>query len=86
MGNTAIKGVVHSAGLEDDDIDRCIDGEVFTPWVTTATQRALQGPLPNTEVESVDGTPTILVNGNLYSGSLNDATAFRAFLQEQAAD
>lgn len=86
LGNTAIKGVVHSAGLEDDDIDRCIDGEVFTPWVTTATQRALQGPLPNTEVESVDGTPTILVNGNLYSGSLNDAAAFRAFLQEQAAD
>jgi protein-disulfide isomerase len=45
----------------------------------------LNGPLPNTTVSAVTGTPTVLVNGQQYQGSLTDAGAFAAFVQQVVA-
>ena len=54
--------------------------------MSASTARALKGPLPNTEVEKVQGTPTVLVNGQQYSGSLTDADAFSAFVLQVASE
>lgn len=68
----------NSGGLSDEQlielaraagangIARCIENERFVPWVKAATQRAVNGPLPGTDVDNVKSTPTILVNGQEF--------------------
>lgn len=71
------KGVV-SGG--EKKINACIDDGTYKSWVKDATDKARSGPLPGTDVAKVEGTPTILVNGKQYTGSLTDAEQFAAFV------
>lgn len=71
------KGVV-SGG--EKKINTCIDEGTYKSWVKDATDKARSGPLPGTDVAKVEGTPTILVNGKQYTGSLTDAEQFAAFV------
>lgn len=81
LDDDTIKGLVSQAGAQNlDQINSCIDDGEFKSWVADSTSRALQGPLPGTTEEKVTGTPTVLVNGQKYSGSLTDANAFSAFV------
>ena len=85
LSNSQMISLVHGAGLKNGDVDKCINGETFKSWVTSATTRATNGPLPNTTVASVTGTPTVLVNGQQYGGSLTDGGAFTDFVQQVLA-
>ena len=85
LSNSQMISLVHSAGLKNGDVDKCVNGETFKSWVTSATTRATSGPLPNTSVANVSGTPTVLVNGQPYQGSLTDGSAFTAFVQQVLA-
>jgi protein-disulfide isomerase len=85
LSNSQMIRLVHGAGLKNGDVDKCIDGLTFKAWVGAATSRALAGPLPNSKVAAVDHTPTILVNGQPYQGSLTDGSAFSAFVQQAQA-
>jgi protein-disulfide isomerase len=85
LTDTQMLSLVHTAGLRNGDVDSCVRGQTFKPWVTSATTRATSGPLPNTSVTSVSGTPTVLVNGQQYSGSLTSDTAFTTFVEQAAA-
>lgn len=60
--------LTRSVGVTSTLVDGCIVDQEFRSWVQAATERALTGPLSvaNTEVESITGTPTILVNGKLF--------------------
>jgi nucleoid-associated protein YgaU len=60
--------------------------QTFASWVGGATDRALTGPLPNSDVRAVTGTPTVLVNGVSYTGAFDDAAAFEEFVLTEAAD
>ncbi|OII41252.1 thioredoxin domain-containing protein [Plantibacter sp. MMLR14_011] len=71
------KGVI-SGG--EKKINACIDDGTYKSWVKDSTDRARSGPLPGTDVKKVEGTPTILVNGKQYTGSLTDAEQFAAFV------
>lgn len=83
LSDDEIKDRVKSAGVSRlSQINSCIDNDEFRQWVTGATDRAVTGPLPNTEVERVKGTPTVLVNGKQYAGSLDDPKEFAAFVQQ----
>ena len=73
-----------SAGVTDEKVATCITENTFAAWVGTATKRALDGPLPNADIEQVKGTPTVLVNGVSYPGALDDPAAFEAFVTAQA--
>lgn len=72
------------AGVTQNDIPNCVEKEKFAKWVASATKRALVGPLPNTDVVQVSGTPTVLVNGVLYQGPIDDSDAFEAFVSSVA--
>jgi protein-disulfide isomerase len=85
LSNSQMISLVHGAGLKNGDVDKCINGQTFKPWVSAATNRALAGPLPNSSVSAVTGTPTVLVNGQQYGGSLTDGTAFTDFVQQALA-
>ena len=52
--------------------------------MTTATARALNGPIANSNVEKVTGTPTVIVNGLKYEGPVNDLASFQAFVVQAA--
>ncbi|MGK9146357.1 DsbA family protein [Plantibacter flavus] len=71
------KGVI-SGG--EKKVNTCIDDGTYKSWVKDATDKARSGPLPGTDVAKVEGTPTILVNGKQYTGSLTDAEQFAAFV------
>jgi len=89
----------NTVGLSDDElvaltveanvekapsIGQCIRDQKFKTWVADARERHGTGPVPNSNVASVTGTPTIIVNGVQYTGSLNDAAAFSAFVLQAA--
>jgi protein-disulfide isomerase len=88
-----------SAGLSDDElaayaadagvsdatvIADCIKKGTYEGWVDAQTKRALTGPLPNTDVPNVTGTPTVIVNGVQYNGSVSDGAAFLGFITQIA--
>ncbi|WP_233205856.1 thioredoxin domain-containing protein [Cryobacterium sp. Y82] len=81
--NDEIKAVVRESGVSTAlaNINSCIEDGTYESWVTAATNRALDGPIPNSSMESIIGTPTILVNGKPYTGSLEDPKEFASFVQ-----
>lgn len=85
LTNEQLKGLAKEAGVGSlSQVERCIDDTTFKNWVQDATTRALTEPLPNSELERVKGTPTVLVNGLPYSGSITDPNEFRSFVQQAA--
>jgi protein-disulfide isomerase len=78
--------VLHSAGVQSEAVTDCVTEQTFASWVGAATDRALTGPLPNSDVRAVTGTPTVLVNGVSYAGTFDDAAAFEEFVLTEAAD
>jgi protein-disulfide isomerase len=88
LSNSQMISLVHGAGLKNGDVDKCINGLTFKSWVASATTRATSGPLPNTSVPSVSGTPTVLVNGQsmpITNDALTNPATFTAFVQQVLA-
>ncbi|HET8957009.1 MAG TPA: thioredoxin domain-containing protein [Microcella sp.] len=76
-------------GASSSGVAECITSGEFDSWVTAATNRALTGPLPlnGTDVPSVQGTPTVLVNGDLYQpADIADPTEFQQFVLQAAGE
>jgi protein-disulfide isomerase len=81
LTDAQIKKLVTAAGATNTSaINKCIDDGTYTTWVTNATDRAIAGPIPNSNVAKLNGTPLVLVNGKQYTGSLTSATDFKAFV------
>jgi len=79
LTNQQLVDLVGSAGVDSDKVASCINDETFKGWVTAATTRALANP----DLKNADGnfgTPTVLINGQRYEGSLTDASEFQAFV------
>lgn len=71
---------------EADSIASCITGQEFKAWVANSSARALNGPIPNSNIDKVTGTPTVLVNGLKYEGAVNDLASFQAFVIQAAGE
>jgi hypothetical protein len=55
--------------------------------VQSATTRALNGPIPNSDLKSVSGTPTIIVNGSQFKYTTGfEPNEFAQFVQQIAGD
>ena len=86
LTDSQLKDYVKQAGAsETATIDRCIDDKQFKNWVQAATERALNNPIPNSDLDKLTGTPTVLVNGQKYAGSLTDPNEFKAFVVQATA-
>lgn len=71
LTNAEIIDLVHGAGLDDPDVDACIDDELFGPWVTSATERTTtNGDLIAPGAQGFS-TPTIVVNGEVWDRSID---------------
>lgn len=67
-------------------IDSCIDDGRFKSWATSASDRALSGPIPNSDVKKMTNALLVLVNGKPYTGSLTSADDFKAFVLQAQGD
>ncbi len=77
--------IANGARVENaTQVSACIKDQTFKAWATAATARALNGPVPNSNVDKIQGTPTVIVNGLKYEGSVTDLPAFQAFVIQAA--
>ena len=79
LTNAELLTVLKAESADSGDIVSCVNNEDFKDWVTQATDRT-GGPLPNSDLPELPGTPTILVNGQRYLGSLTDQSEFLNFV------
>lgn len=87
LSDDEIIALVGDSGITDDGkIADCIRGQDFKSFITTATDRALTGPIPNSNVDKVEGTPTVIVNGQKYEGPVDDLASFQAFVVTAAGE
>jgi protein-disulfide isomerase len=81
LTNAQIVRLVRNAGVSNNDIEKCISGESYRSWVSAATARFLADPA-NVNPAGQIGTPTVFVNGQMFSGSVSDPGAFDNFLAQ----
>ena len=87
LSDDELIALLDTAGVENvGAVTECIQDESFKSWVSNSTARALSGPIPNSDIAQVTGTPTVLVNGVKYEGAVNDLAAFQAFVIQAAGD
>ncbi len=76
-----------AVGVEDGaKVRSCIEDQDFVSWAKDATARALEGPLPGTDDLKLNGSPMILVDGEVYVGSMKDASEFSQFVLTTASE
>jgi len=81
FSNKDLAAMAIASGSNDPKrLRACIEGEDFASWVQDATERALAGPLPDSEKVTLTGAPLVLVNGQQYVGNLDDPKEFAQFV------
>lgn len=85
LTNEELIDLTKEAGVQNAAaIKKCIETEKFKTWVAEARDRHRTEGVPNSNVDSVAGTPTVIVNGLKYTGALNDSAAFNQFVLQAA--
>ena len=81
--NDELIGLAKDAGASSSKVASCISEQTFQPFMQAQTESALAGPLPYISADKLPkltGTPTVLVNGNQYTGALDNPKEFAAFV------
>ncbi len=85
--NKLLADMAIASGAENPKAMRsCIEGGNYISWVQAATARALSETLPGTDSQKLTGTPTVLVDGKPYVGSMTDANEFAQFVLMLSSD
>jgi protein-disulfide isomerase len=87
LSDDQLVDLTSQAKVDDaDTIEKCIRDQEFKAWVGNSTARALNGPIPNSNVDKITGTPTVIVNGLKYDGPIDDLASFQAFIIQAAGE
>jgi protein-disulfide isomerase len=88
LDDTTLGDRAAKAGVTDlARVRACIQDHRFRNWVQSATTRALSGPIPNSDLKAIAGTPTIIVNGSQFKYTTAfDPNEFAQFVQQVAGD
>lgn len=86
LTNDELASLARQAGATDPAVAPCITRQDFAGWVADATNRAMNDPVPNSSLDGITSTPTIIVDGEQYNAdgaaSLADVDAFAAFVRK----
>jgi len=88
LDDAQLFSIIEAAGATGP-IEQCIADRTFRSWVQAATDRAVNGPLAirDAEIESIQGTPTILVNGQVFEYRYPfEQSEFSQFVLQAAGD
>ncbi|MFF1878503.1 DsbA family protein [Leifsonia sp. NPDC058230] len=80
LSNSKILGIFKDAGVSSQQITDCVNDQRFAPFITNQTKAVVSDPDLVNPSSGGFGTPTVLVNGQRYSGSVSDASAFATFV------
>jgi protein-disulfide isomerase len=76
-----------ATGLGIADISGCLDRSgPYQAWAQANTAHSQSGPIEvdgKKVLDKIEGTPTVLVDGKQFTGSISDASAFRTFLNDK---
>lgn len=80
-----IKTLNAANGGLNENTQRCISQETYVPFAQGLNTWLLNTPVPQAKDPElmVAGTPTVVVNGVRYEGSISDAAEFTSFLKQQ---
>ncbi|WP_169795874.1 DsbA family protein [Curtobacterium ammoniigenes] len=81
LSNRQIADVLSEAGADDPTTASCVRSGAFTDWVGAVTTIRTNTPAPGTGGERITGTPTVLVDGERFDGSISDSAAFQRFVE-----
>jgi protein-disulfide isomerase len=85
LDNDAIIDIAKKARVtKAGSIADCVADQRYKGWVDAATDRVLTGDIPDSNIDQVQGTPIIVVNGKQYRGELDDPSEFSAFVLAQS--
>lgn len=82
LGDGELVDVVSNAIGSNVEVSNCIRGNSFGGFIDAATARATSDPDLINPASGGFSTPTVIVNGDRFTGAPNDAAAFTTFLQE----
>jgi len=85
LKNDTLVKLAVSAGVKKSEIQNCVNKQNFSNWVKNETERATNKAIPNSNLKKITGTPTVLVDGELYQGNPADAASFKAFVEKAIA-
>lgn len=83
LTNDELTSVIEGAGAEGQR--DCIDAETYTAWVQASNDAAIAG-IEGADIEAIQGTPTLVVNGTAYTGAEDDGDAIIAFVTSGGSD
>lgn len=75
LSDGQLVSLAHGASIAD-----CVAAGRYKLWLQLNTQRAFSGPIAGADITAIQGTPTVLVNGAVYPGSITDPGTFAAFV------
>lgn len=82
LDNDQIAELAANAGADSEEVAACIRETRFSGWFKADTKRVLgDDDLKNPATGSF-GTPTIMVNGERYTGAIDNPAALAAFLAD----
>lgn len=84
LTNDEIVEVAASSGADSEEVASCIRDVRFKGWFTSHSERVTDDEDLQNPASGSFGTPTILVNGERYEGSITDPSALAAFIEETA--
>lgn len=85
LPNKKLITLAGDVGVDQSIITSCVNNGTFSKWVTNSTQRATGKAIPNSKLAQVSSTPTVLVDGQQFTGNPLDANAFKAFVDAALA-
>ena len=64
----------------DSSIADCVSAGEYQSWAEQASDAALTGPIEGADIASIQGAPTVLVDGSQYLGPIDDPQALTEFI------
>jgi protein-disulfide isomerase len=58
----------------------CISGGDYIGWVQKFNDKELHGGITGADITSIDGTPTVLVDGQVFTGDITSPDALKSFI------
>lgn len=84
--NDELIALAATLGIKGAGFEKAVKDKDFGKWIKTTTDEALGSPvLDSNPTVNLDGTPLILVNGQSYSGAIDNAAEFSQFVTGIAA-
>jgi len=75
-----------SVGITNENFEKAVKDKDFGKWIRSNTDKVLGSPVSDSNpTVNLDGTPLVLVNGQSYTGAIDNAAEFSQFVTGIAA-